>query len=242
MPEIPPDPAARKPDEVRQMFARVAPAYDKINRAMTFGLDAVWRRKLATLALRDSLPEQPVLDLACGSGDVALEMFKLGANTCVTCSDLCPDMLELAQAKIAAAGFSDRAQFIQADACALPFPEGAFGACTISFGFRNFQDRPACLREIRRVLGRGASLYILEVSRASKIIAPVQNLFMEKFVPTCAGMLGGNKSDYAYLAKTTRSFPRPALLKKMLEDAGFSGICHRSLGFGMVALTSAKKA
>lgn len=237
-----PNPKTRKPREVREMFARIAPGYDKINRAMTFGLDLLWRKSLARRAAAAAEGSAlPVLDLACGSGDAALAVLKASPSAKIVCCDLCPEMLAEAERKIAAAGFKSRASFVLADAQNMPFAASSFCACAIAFGFRNFQNRKECLLEIRRVLADSAPLIILEVARAPKIIAPAQNFFMEKIMPRIASAFGGNIDDYKYLAKTTRDFPPQRKLESLVESCGFKDVKTRRFALGFTALTVSKK-
>ncbi|MBR6388791.1 MAG: ubiquinone/menaquinone biosynthesis methyltransferase [Opitutales bacterium] len=234
------NPENRDPKDVGKMFARVAPNYDKINRAMCFGLDARWRKTLAKCAVH-AAAGSPILDLACGSGDVALEILKKSPAQKIACADICPEMLGLARAKIEKNFPDAAARFEIADAENMPFESESFGACAISFGFRNFQNRQACLKEICRVLKSGAELLILEVARAPKCVEWAQNIFMEKFVPNIASALGGEKADYEYLAKTTRNFPRQKELHALIEACGFKIAKTKKFAFGCVALSRAIK-
>lgn len=238
-----PDSKQRDPKQVRDMFSRVAPRYDLINRAMCFGMDKFWRKNLAKNALCTAKKsELPILDLACGSGDVALEILRQSPKARVVCADLCPEMLELAKKKISAAGFADRAEFIPADARRLPFKDASFCACTISFGFRNFQNRAECLAEISRVLAPEGRLSILEVAKAPKVFEPAQKFFMCACVPVIASICGAkNKADYKYLAKTTMEFPSQPELFDILKKSNFKNPRCKYFAFGFVALTISEK-
>ena len=135
-----------------------------------------------------------------------------------------------------------QAEFAEADCRSLPFAESSFDAATISFGFRNFADRPACLREIARVLKTGAPLCVLEVARAEgPLFETAQKFFMCSAVPLIAKAFGGRREDYEYLAKTTMDYPRRAEVEKMFANAGFGEIRTRAMAFGMVAIVSGKK-
>ena len=234
-----PDHIKREPDAVRTMFARIAPRYDKINRAMCFGMDRRWRKRLAQTALADSQKDSRILDLACGSGDITLEILKKNPDAKVTSCDLCEQMLDIAKEKFESEGLE--AQIVCANAENLPFADSHFKICTIGFGFRNFADRAKCLAEIRRVLQADGKLLILEVARAHPLFEPIQNFFMAHIVPHIAGLLGANKNDYRYLAKTTRNFPRKKELEKLLTNSGFQEISTKNFAFGFVAITTASK-
>ena len=135
-------------DEIRRLFTRIAGRYDLLNRALTFGLDLSWRRR--ALALLEA-PTR-VLDLATGTGDLALGFARRFPRARVTGLDLTPAMLAIARRRIARAGCAARVAFMEGDATRLPFPDGAFDTVTCAFGFRNFPDPAAALAETARVL------------------------------------------------------------------------------------------
>lgn len=242
----------RDPEEVKTMFAEVAKNYDKINRAMCFGLDVLWRNALADSALSQTpnAAETPqtartkkILDIACGSGDVALALAKKDASAEITAADFCPEMLEVARAKIARqpAQIAGRITTQRADCLALPFAPETFDAATISFGFRNFQNREKCLEQINTILKRGGKLAVLEVSRARGFFGAAQHFFMGRIVPDIAAVFGGNKADYEYLANTTLAYPLPEEVENMFRQAGFGNVETRKFGCGLVALTTGIK-
>ncbi len=238
--KCPADSKVREASSVKQMFSRVAPFYDFINRAMTFGLDIVWRKRLVRL-LELSNGDVRVIDIACGSGDVAIEIAKQNPNAKIVCSDFCVPMLEIAEAKFAKK-YPNRAEFKEADCEHLPFKNGLFDGATISFGFRNFRNRQKCLKEIARVLKTNGRLCILEVSRAEGFFRFAQKIFMGKIVPTIASVCGGIRADYEYLAKTTLEYPSPSEVEQMFVDAGFENVSTKKMAFGLVSITSGNKA
>lgn len=236
------DPRRRDPEDVKKLFARVSARYDAINRAMCGGLDVLWRGRLAKTAAALAREnggggEKKYLDIACGSGDVCARLLGEDPDCRVVGADFCPEMLALAREKC-----GSRAEFAEADCRSLPFAENSFDAATISFGFRNFADRPACLREIARVLKTGAPLCVLEVARAEgPLFEAAQKFFMCSAVPLIARVFGGRREDYEYLAKTTMDYPRRAEVERMFANAGFGEIRTRAMAFGMVAIVSGKK-
>jgi len=232
------DPQTRSPSDVRAMFSRVAAFYDRINSAMTFGLDARWRRRLA-LELRLGENDRAI-DIACGSGDVGLEIARTYPNAKIVCADFCAPMLELARAKFEKK-YPRRAEFAEADCENLPFEDASFGGASVSFGFRNFRDRQKCLREIARVLKPGARLCVLEVARARGVFRTAQKIFMGAFVPLLASLCGGARADYEYLAKSTLEFPPREEVEKMFARAGFGEVSTLPMAFGLVAIVSGVK-
>ncbi len=232
----------RDPDEVKEMFGAVAKNYDKINRAMCFGLDILWRKNLAKTAIGDKLASAPkVVDIACGSGDVCVEILKLDNTANVVGADFCPEMLTIAEEKTNKLQLSNRVKFLQADCENLPFESNSFDAATISFGFRNFQNRLKCLSEIARILKPDGRLAILEVSRTNAFMEFAQKIFMGTFVPTIATLLGGRKKDYTYLANTTMQYPRSKEVEQMFVEAGFENVKTKKFGCGLVAITTGTK-
>ena len=236
-----PDFQKREPEDVKNMFSKVSKNYDKITRAMCFGLDILWRKKLAKIALSNTSQKTKIIDIACGSGDVCIELAKSNLNAEIIGSDFCPEMLKIAEEKIAKANLNNRITFQQADCENLPFDDNSFDAITISFGFRNFQNREKCLNEITRILNLNGRLAILEVSRTNAIMEFAQRFFMCFFVPIIASILGGEKQSYKYLANTTMSYPYPKDVEKMLANAGLKEIKTYKMGCGLVAITTGVK-
>ncbi len=236
-----PDFQKRDPEDVKKMFSKVSENYDKINRAMCFGLDILWRKKLAKLALAKTSEYPNVIDLACGSGDVCIELAKTSSSAKIIGADFCTEMLQIAERKIKKAQLSERITFKQADCQNLPFADNSFNAVTISFGFRNFQNREKCLKEIARILCSGGTLAILEVSRTNTFMEFAQKIFMCSIVPIIASILGGEKQNYQYLANTTMSYPFPNEIEKMFADSGFEEIKTHKMGCGLIAITTGIK-
>ncbi len=225
-------PAARSsgrlpPDEVREMFDRITPVYDAMNRIMTAGLDRRWRRLAAEAVVR---PGNRVLDACCGTGDLALADLAVGGR--VTGLDFSARMLERARAK------SPAIEWIQGDACALPFPDGSFDAVTVGFGIRNLDDLEGGLRELRRVLAPGGRLALLEITTPRGPLAPFFRLWFDRLVPLLGKALPGGAA-YSYLPASVRRFPDADGLAALCAQAGFSQIRWRLLGGGIVALHTA---
>ncbi len=241
---------SREPEQVKALFSRVSRVYDAANRAMCAGLDSLWRKRLVG-ALRKGLPAESsgsasIIDVACGSGDVALETLFNIPGSSVVCADFCAPMLDSAKRKMSLADskfpglkISARAKFAEADCLSLPFENDSFDGATLAFGLRNFNDRRACLAEIRRVLKPGAKLHCLEVARVAKIFSPAQSIFMKWVVPAIGTLIGGNWDDYRYLGESTLKYPDNRGVEKLFLEAGFSEISIRPMMLGFVAITSA---
>ena len=211
------------PDGVRSMFDRIAPVYDAMNRIMTLGLDARWRR----LAAEVVSPGDRVLDACCGTGDLALAAARRGGT--VTGLDFSERMLERARAKAPAL------EWVQGDLLALSFDRESFDVATVGFGVRNVADLDAGLRELRRVLHPGGRLAILEITRPRGPLAPFYRLWFDVLVPALGRVLPGG-SAYTYLPASVRRFPGPDELVRRLEAAGFGSVSYRLLAGGIVAL------
>jgi demethylmenaquinone methyltransferase/2-methoxy-6-polyprenyl-1,4-benzoquinol methylase len=206
------------------MFDRIAPVYDGMNRLMTAGLDGRWRRLAAEAVVR---PGDRVLDVACGTGDLALADASAGGR--VTGVDVSAALLEWARRK------APQLEWLRADALALPFADGSFDAATIGFGARNLSDVEAGLRELRRVLRAGGRLAVLELTRPSGPLRLFYALWFDRLVPLLGKLLPAGAA-YAYLPASVRRFPGPAELARLLEDAGFRDVSARLLAGGIVAL------
>jgi demethylmenaquinone methyltransferase / 2-methoxy-6-polyprenyl-1,4-benzoquinol methylase len=212
------------PEGVRKMFDRIAPVYDAMNRLMTAGLDRRWRRETAAAVVR---PGDRVLDVCCGTGDLALAAAEAGGE--VTGLDFSEAMLVRARRK------EPPLEWVSGDALALPFADDSFEAVTTGFGLRNLADAERGLAEMRRVLSPGGRVAILEITRPRGVLAPFYRFWFDGVIPLAGKVLPGG-SAYSYLPASVRRFPEPAGLAKLMDDAGFGDIRWRLFAGGIVAL------
>jgi demethylmenaquinone methyltransferase/2-methoxy-6-polyprenyl-1,4-benzoquinol methylase len=215
---------------VREMFDRIAPVYDAMNRAMTVGLDRRWRAETARAVVT---PGDRVLDACCGTGDLALAALEAGGR--VTGVDFSERMLERARAK------SEAVEWVQGDALALPFADASFEAATVGFGVRNLDDLERGLRELRRVLVPGGRLAILEITRPRGPLRPFYRLWFDALVPLAGKLLPGG-SAYTYLPASVRRFPEAEDLAELMRGGGFQDVRYRHFAGGIVALHTGKAA
>jgi demethylmenaquinone methyltransferase/2-methoxy-6-polyprenyl-1,4-benzoquinol methylase len=206
------------------MFDRIAPVYDTMNRAMTAGLDRRWRAETARAVVS---PGGRVLDSCCGTGDLAIACLRAGGR--VTGLDFSERMLERASRK------SDRVEWVEGDALALPFADGSFDAATVGFGVRNLEDLGKGLHELRRVLRPGGRLAILEITTPHGLLRPFYKLWFDVLVPLAGKLLPGG-SAYTYLPASVRRFPEAKELAELMESAGFEKVRYRFFAGGIVAL------
>ena len=224
---------ARRPEAIRGMFAAVAPRYDLLNRLLSLRQDVRWRRRM-TAAL-GAAPPGPVLDLATGTGDVALAISRRR----VTGVDFCVDMLALAAAKARRRRRAIR--WVAADGLALPFPASAFAAVTVAFGVRNFADLGTGLAEIRRVLLPGGVLAILEFQPPRRrAVRAALRAWNRLVLAPLGSLLSGDPAAYAYLPASVDTFPDAGALARAVQAAGFGLDGSRELSGGIVALTVAR--
>jgi demethylmenaquinone methyltransferase / 2-methoxy-6-polyprenyl-1,4-benzoquinol methylase len=212
------------PDGVRRMFDRIAPVYDAMNRIMTAGLDRRWRRLTAQ---RVAAPGARVLDVCCGTGDLAVACAREGAV--VTGLDFSEPMLDRARRK------APELEWVSGDALALPFDDGTFDGATVGFGVRNVEDLERGLRELRRILRSGGRVGILEITRPRGPLAPFYRLWFDGVVPLLGKLLPGG-SAYTYLPASVRRFPGPDELANLMGGVGFGDVEYRLLAGGIVAL------
>ena len=218
------------PDAVREMFDRISPVYDAMNRAMTLGLDRRWRRLTAETVVR---PGELVLDACCGTGDLAIAAERAGGR--VTGVDFSERMLERARRK------SSSIEWVRGDLLELPFPDGSFDVVTVGFGIRNVPELEAGLRELARVLKPGGRLGCLEITRPQGVLEPFFRLWFDRLVPLVGKLLPGGAA-YTYLPASVRRFPGPRELAAGMSRAGFVDIRWRLLAGGIVALHTARTA
>lgn len=219
------------------LFDGIAPRYDRMNRLLSLGLDRGWRRQ-AAVALNS--PAR-LLDVAAGSGDLALATLAAGAGS-VTLLDPSARMLSLAVSKARKRGMAHRIGTKAGAAEELPFPDASFDAVATAFGARNFCDLERGLREMRRVLKPDGRAVILEFSRPRLFPArPLHCFYLKRIIPLAGRLLAGNRAAYALLGETILSFPDGRDFIAVLERCGFSGIACRRLTFGVCSLYMARK-
>jgi demethylmenaquinone methyltransferase/2-methoxy-6-polyprenyl-1,4-benzoquinol methylase len=213
------------PEGVRSMFDRIAPVYDPMNRLMTAGLDRRWRRETAAAVVR---PGDRVLDVCCGTGDLAVAAARAGGGR-VTGLDFSERMLERARRK------APELAWVQGDALAMPFDDGSFDSVTIGFGLRNLEDERRGLAELRRVLVPGGRVGVLEITRPKGVLVPFYRAWFDGLVPLAGKVLPGGEA-YAYLPASVRRFPSPESLAELMVRAGFEQVRYRLFAGGIVAL------
>jgi demethylmenaquinone methyltransferase/2-methoxy-6-polyprenyl-1,4-benzoquinol methylase len=224
-PGVLPEPE-RKRAAVREMFDRIAPRYDRMNRLLTVGLDQVWRRR--ALDAVGVGPDDLVVDLACGTGDLAEQAAARGAR--VVGADFAGAMLRGARRRGIDAGW------VQGDAGALPLPDGCASVVCSGFALRNFTDLEAVLGECARVLRPGGRLVLLDVDRPERRwLRRVHSLYFDRVVPLVGGWLSDRRA-YAYLPRSTVYLPPGSELLARMRRAGFEEARRRTLGFGAVQM------
>ena len=228
-------PIDRDPARIETMFAGIAGRYDLMNRLMTFGLDARWRRLAAALA--SAGPGDRALDVCCGTGDLAFALAER-SPAAVVGLDFTEGMLERARAKLAARGcLGGRVEFVRGDVLDLPFPDDEFAAVTVGWGVRNVPDVPRAFREMARVTRPGGRVVCLESTFARPgLERAVQTAWLGGAVPLLGRVVAGDAAAYAYLPASVAAFPRADELAALMSAAGLTQVRYRRLGFGSVAL------
>jgi len=231
-------------ERVQKMFAGIAPRYDFLNHLLSFSLDRVWRARTARI-FRHILqrPDARVLDLCCGTGDLALAFDGVRASAAapIVGADFVEPMLVRAQAKTRRAS-SRHAVFVAADALKLPFPDAAFDLVAAAFGFRNLANYELGLREIARVLKPGGEVGILEFSEpGSGPMAAAFRFYFRQILPRVGGAISGSSEAYAYLPASVAKFPSAEELAALMEECGFADARFQAWNFGSVVLHRGKR-
>jgi demethylmenaquinone methyltransferase / 2-methoxy-6-polyprenyl-1,4-benzoquinol methylase len=220
---------------VRQMFGRVAGRYDFLNHLLSFQIDRHWRAAtVRTVGPILKRPDARVLDLCCGTGDLALAMESARSGL-VFGADFTHRMLVAARRK--AERRQAVADWIEADALTLPFADRTFDLVTLAFGFRNLANYEAGLAELRRVLRPGGMLAILEFSTPpNALMRGLYSFYSTRILPLAGGVVAGDLAAYRYLPESVSKFPRAELLAALMEGAGFTRVKFRRMTMGIVAL------
>jgi demethylmenaquinone methyltransferase/2-methoxy-6-polyprenyl-1,4-benzoquinol methylase len=219
------------------MFTRIAPRYDLLNHLLSAQMDRLWRARTAR-ELKLILDRQGamVLDLCCGTGDLAFSLAR-NAQARILGADFSHTMLVRAREKALATNVTKPMPFLEADALRLPFPDEAFDLVTSAFGFRNLANYEDGLREIYRVLKPGGTLGILEFSEpAPGILGDAYRFYTQRVLPKIGGWISGDADAYAYLPKSVSRFFRPEEFVAILEKVGYGQARYHLMTLGSVAL------
>ena len=222
----------QEPAFVKNLFSSIATRYDLANHLLSGGLDYFWRRRSARIV--SSWNPDRILDLATGSGDLALALKKRCPSAFVVGADFCHPMLLQARAK----GVEN---LVTADGMQLPFADGAFDVVTIAFGLRNMASWPGALREMARVLKPDGHLLVLDFSIPGSPWRGLYRFYLHRILPCVAALLTREKSAYDYLGDSIEKFPSGSEMTRLIESNGFTGATCEPLSGGIVSLYTGRK-
>ena len=233
------DSALGKKEQVATMFNNISKNYDGLNRVISFGIDVSWRKKVVKIVSNNN--PQSILDIATGTGDLALMMSKLNPKKIVGL-DISEGMLSVGKQKIAKAQLSDTIEMIVGDSEDMPFKDDTFDAITVSFGVRNFANLDRGLTEIRRVLKPSGSLVILETSNPTKFpFKQGYKMYTSFILPLIGKLLSKDKIAYSYLSESANYFPFGKNFDNILKKNGFINTEYIPLTFGVATIYIASK-
>ena len=214
------------------MFGRIARRYDLANHLLSGGVNFLWRRRVAKILT--AWAPRDVLDLATGSGDLALAFQRRMPNAKITAADFSPEMLEVARRK-------GVANTVLADALQLPFEDATFDCVTVAFGLRNMADWDRALSEMSRVLRGRGHLLVLDFSIPAGALRPAYRFYLHRCLPLFAWIVTGQKAAYDYLGGSIEKFPSGAPMLELIERNGFAKATAEPLTGGIATIYTAQK-
>jgi len=229
-----------KKEQVAEMFDRIAPKYDFMNRFLSAGIDVGWRKK-AIKRLKADNPKT-ILDIATGTGDMAILACRILNPEKIEGIDISAQMLELGKKKIEKEGLTGIIRLQIGDSEAINFPPDSFDGGMVAFGVRNFENLEKGLTEIYRVLKPGAQLVVLEFSKPKTWgMKSLYNLYMKIVAPKMAGWVSKNKEAYDYLCESAKAFPERQEFVNILNKIGFSDTSFKPLSLGICCIYTGRK-
>lgn len=229
-----------KATQVKRMFDSIAGTYDQLNHTLSFGIDRMWRKK-GIAYLRPFAPKS-ILDIATGTGDLAISMQrKLNADRIIG-ADISEGMMDVGRQKVAEAGLSEHISFEYQDCTALTYAEDSFDAVTAAFGVRNFEDIEQGIREMYRVLRPNGHVMILELSTPEHFpMKQLYSIYSKWVIPTIGRLFSKEQSAYSYLPASIKVVPQGKVMTDLLSRVGFSEVQARTLTFGICSLYTGTK-
>ena len=229
-----------KKEEVRAMFDNIAPTYDKLNHILSLSIDKVWRRRVVRI-VRRMKPER-IMDLATGTGDLAIKMAKRIPKARIMGVDLSENMLAVAAEKVRRLGLDDHIALYQGDAEQLDVADGMLDVVTVAFGVRNFGNLEKGLSEIWRSLRSGGHMVILEFSTPRNwLVRKVYELYSQHVMKPVGGLVSKDRKAYDYLPDSIVEFSSPKEVLALMEKVGFTATRRRSQSFGIAQIYIAQK-
>jgi len=228
-----------KKKQVEQMFDNISDNYDGLNRVISLGTDIKWRKKVVARVAASN--PKSILDIATGTGDLAIQMANTGAKKVVGL-DLSEGMLKVGRKKISQKGLGSKIEMVQGDSENLPFQENSFDAITVAFGVRNFENLEKGLEEIFRVLKPGGIFVVLETSVPTKFpYKQGYRLYSNLILPMIGKMFSKDKDAYSYLSKSAANFPYGIAFNNILQKIGFIDVEDLPQTFGVSTIYIASK-
>lgn len=228
-----------KAEQVRDMFDSIAPAYDFMNRAMTFGIDKLWRRRAVRMVKRSAPAD--IVDLATGTGDLAIALARMIPQASVRGIDLSEGMVTIGQRKVSEAGLSDRVTLTVGDCLDLPLDDNCCDAITIAYGVRNFAHLDRGYSEMLRVLRPGGMLCVIELSTPTNPVARFfYDLYTRYIIPTIGRLVSKDVRAYSYLPESIAAVPQGNDMLRLMAEAGFTDTQYLPLTFGTCTIYTAR--
>jgi demethylmenaquinone methyltransferase/2-methoxy-6-polyprenyl-1,4-benzoquinol methylase len=230
---------ASKKDQVAGMFDNIASRYDFLNRFLSGGIDILWRKKMISMLKADK--PRFLLDVATGTGDVAIMSAKILRPQKITGIDISEGMLVIGRKKIAKLLLNNQIELIKGDSEAINSGDGSFDAVTVAFGVRNFENLEKGLSEIHRVLKPGGKLVVLEFSRPSGPFRLIYNFYMQRLAPGVGKLFSKNREAYQYLHSSVKAFPEGETFLHILQQGGFHETSLNRLSLGICTIYCGRK-
>lgn len=230
-----------KKEQVEQMFDNIAPNYDRLNHILSLNIDRMWRRRVMRIVRRSKASK--IMDIATGTGDLAIAMAKRMERAEILGIDLSEEMLAVARSKVKRLGLEQRITLLKGDAESLTMvADGVMDVATVAFGVRNFENLEGGLAEIYRTLKAGGKLVVLEFSiPRNRLVRWVYAQYSHRLIPRIGALISKDREAYTYLPESVDEFPSPERFTDMLLGVGFKEVCRRSQSFGIAHIYEAVK-
>lgn len=229
-----------KTEQVKEMFDSIAPAYDFMNRAMTFGIDKYWRAK--AVKMMKSYAPKKILDVATGTGDLAIKLARSLCPNNITGIDLSKEMISIGQQKISDANLSKSINLMVGDCLNLPFDDATFDCVTVAYGVRNFENLSKGYQQMHRVLLPGGILCVIELSTpTSPLIKPLYKFYTRYIIPFIGRLVSKDVRAYSYLPESIAAVPQGNDMLHLMAEAGFKNCQYKRLTFGTCTIYMAQR-